>query len=346
MLVVGSEVRQDEGESDTRTGKGHEHEVPTRCSERSVTHQKAEIVVHATGLGKTYPRGRDGKPAQALRDFDLVVAAGEVVLLVGANGAGKSTVLRLISGVERPTRGRIAVFGQPPRSMECRRRVGFLPDGSELFPFLDARETLDFFAAAANLDRSRRRERIAQMIDRFDLGDYGKKRVKAFSAGMRRRLGLACTLIGAPELLLLDEPTTALDPAGQRRFEQVVQDERHRGTAVIMSSHHLGQVQTLADRIVVIDDGRILLSGRAGDIATDVGERELVVGDLDDTGLEKVAELVRRLGGRWGGSRVSERGLENRLLDGAKARANENAQPNARPKTSDDTTSPSAESTS
>ena len=272
--------------------------------------------IWATGLGKTYTRRGSQAAGHALASLDLAVHSGEAVVFVGPNGAGKSTALRLMAGIELPSRGRVRIFEDSPRAMAVRRRIGYLADSSELFPFLDVRETLEFFGAAADLERPLRRERADELIELLGLASYGKKRVHTFSLGMRRRLGLACVLIGRADVLLLDEPISGLDPPGIRLFFEIMQREKERGATIVFSSHHLGHAELLCDRVVVLRRGEVLLQGEVASISAAVGSRELTVDGLDDQAIEVIREAVRKEGGALEQVRISEDGLARFLLEG------------------------------
>lgn len=270
--------------------------------------------VEAVDLSKTYQRRRPEDPEFALSSLSLRVLPGEVALLVGPNGAGKSTALRLLAGVEEPTRGLVRILGDSPRSMEVRRRVAYLADASELFPFLDTFETLDFFAASADLSLAEGRRRSDELADLLGMKAWGRKRVRTFSLGMRRRLGLACVLISQPDVLLLDEPAAGLDPDGLRLFGDVVEREKARGCAMVMSSHHLGHAQAFSDWWVVLDDGQVRLEGSRADIAAGVGKLDVTVSGMSDSALEGLKARIAELGGEWEGQRLSEEGLEDFIL--------------------------------
>ena len=271
-------------------------------------------VLEACGLSKSYRRRGLQDRAHALLDFNVELAAGRCLLLIGHNGAGKSTALRLIAGIERPSSGQVRCFGRAPSAMECRRRIGYLADGSELFPFLDVHETLAFFASASNLSRAEARTRAEEMIEIFGLASFAKKRVRSYSLGMRRRLGLAAVLMGSPDLLLLDEPSAGLDPAGGRLLNERLLEERRRGAAIVLSSHQLGHADSVADEVIVLREGRIWHRGPSEALAERIGRRDVDLSGLDDQAIDELEAFVASKGGRVLGSRVSERGLEDELL--------------------------------
>ena len=267
------------------------------------------LALAAHGLRRRY-RGEIGKAAtDALDGVDLVLKPGEALMLVGLNGAGKSTLLRLAAGLELPDEGKIRLFDESPRSAGNRRRVAYLPDGAELFPFLDARETLDFFGAGVGLDRAARRRETELLIEALDMKAFAKKRVGGYSTGMRRRLALATVLVGAPELLLLDEPAGGLDPEVTRLLLDALGREKERGATIVMASHHLAHAESFCDRIAVLTRGKIRFDGRLEDLAETIGARDVTLtGEGDPEG------ALRDAGFEASRLRVSESALEDFLI--------------------------------
>lgn len=196
----------------------------------------------------------------ALTDVSLEIAPGECLALAGRNGAGKTTLVKLMLGLVRPSAGKISVLGQTPggnRFHRTLRRIGFLPEQVLFQPTMTARETLAFFAALKGVPK----DRLEALFDRVDLTAAADARVGTFSKGMRQRLGLAQALLGTPDLLLLDEPTSGLDPLARRRFYRIIDTVKAQGTAVVISSHALSELNTRADRVVVLESGRLLATG-------------------------------------------------------------------------------------
>ncbi|MFT7618294.1 MAG: ABC-type multidrug transport system ATPase subunit [Planctomycetota bacterium] len=289
-------------------------QVAENESERQSGGDEVDDAVIGSILRKRY-RGNFGKEGQvALEHLDLRLPRGEALMLVGPNGAGKSTALRLIAGIERPDSGSLKVFGASARDMSNRRRVGYLPDASELFPFLDVVETLEFFGTAANLSRAEIKKESDELVELFGMKPWQKKRVKTYSLGMRRRLGLACVLIGKPDLLLLDEPTSGLDPAATRLFLDVCRREKSRGASLIISSHHLRQVERLCDQVIVLKKGRVEFSGAVSKLAAEVGRVDLELSSFDLSNEDSLRQFLSSIGADVAGIRISERGLEDFLL--------------------------------
>ena len=202
---------------------------------------------------------RDGDVVR-LDALDLWVSEGEVLALLGHNGAGKTTTMKLILGLLSPSEGSISVLGGAPDGAHAetlRRRLGYLPENVSFYEQLSGREVLEFFARLKRVDR----RQVAALLEQVGLGAAAKRRVKTYSKGMRQRLGLAQALLGEPRLLLLDEPTTGLDPAATRDFYETVRSLRERGCTVLLSSHVLPGVEPYIDRALILGGGRRLALG-------------------------------------------------------------------------------------
>ncbi len=222
-----------------------------------------EVVIRAKGLTKRYA------DTLAVDHIDLEVRAGEIVGILGPNGSGKTTTILMLLGLTEPTGGRAEVAGFDPlrEPLEVKRRVGYLPDQVGFYDGLSARDNLAYTARLAGLSRAEIDQRFADALDRVGLGDVGRARVSTYSQGMRQRLGLAEVLMKRPSVAILDEPTTALDPHSTQEFLQMIRGLKADGTAVLLSSHHLDQVQSVCDRVALFNRGRIALSGSVTDLA-------------------------------------------------------------------------------
>jgi ABC-2 type transport system ATP-binding protein len=222
-----------------------------------------EVVIRAEELSKRYGA------TLAVDRIDIVVGAGEIVGILGPNGSGKTTTILMLLGLTEPTGGRALVAGFDPlrQPLEVKRRVGYLPDQVGFYDTLSARDNLAYTGRLAGLSRPEIDERFAVAIDRVGLGDVGRARVGTFSQGMRQRLGLAEILMKRPSVAILDEPTTALDPHSTQEFLEMIRQLKADGTAVLLSSHHLDQVQSVCDRVALFNKGRIVLSGTVTELA-------------------------------------------------------------------------------
>ena len=222
-----------------------------------------EVVIRAEALTKRY------RAALAVDHIDIEVGAGEIVGILGPNGSGKTTTILMLLGLTEPTSGRALVAGFDPlrEPLEVKRRVGYLPDQVGFYDTLSARDNLAYTGRLAGLSRAEIDERFAAAIRRVGLGDVGRARVGTFSQGMRQRLGLAEMLMKRPSVAILDEPTTALDPHSTQEFLEMIRRLKADGTAVLLSSHHLDQVQSVCDRVALFNRGRIVLSGTVTELA-------------------------------------------------------------------------------
>ena len=213
---------------------------------------RAETVLVA-GVTKSYGR------VCAITDVSCELREGETIALVGHNGAGKTTLIKLMLGLIRPTSGTVKVLDEDPASgrFEARQRLGYLPENVSFNLALTGRETLAFYARLKRVPLAS----IATLLVRVGLGEAADRRVGTYSKGMRQRLGLAQALLGRPRVLLLDEPTTGLDPALRRSFYDIVAELRSDGATVLLSSHALTELEGKADRVVIIDQGVKIADG-------------------------------------------------------------------------------------
>jgi Cu-processing system ATP-binding protein len=210
--------------------------------------------VELAGVGKDYGR------QHAVVDVDLALRPGECVALAGHNGAGKTTLIKLMLGLIRPTRGRVAVLGEDPAAgaaTRARLDVGYLPETIAFHPAMTGAETLAFYARLKRQPLARN----AMLLERVGIAEAARRKVGTYSKGMRQRLGLAQALLGAPKVLLLDEPTTGLDPALRQSFYEIVRALRDGGAAVLLSSHALAEIEGQVDRVVIMNRGRKVADG-------------------------------------------------------------------------------------
>jgi ABC-2 type transport system ATP-binding protein len=220
------------------------------------------VVVEAQSLTKVYRDFWGREKVRALKALDLEVRRGEVFGLLGPNGSGKTTTLKLLLGLLFPTRGKALVFGCEATDVSKNERLGYLPEESYLYRFLNAEETLDFYGRLFEMPADVRRERTAKLIERVGLGWAKRRPLKEYSKGMTRRIGLAQALINDPELILLDEPTSGLDPIGTREMKDLILELKEQGKTVIMCSHLLADVQDVCDRIAILHQGELKELGR------------------------------------------------------------------------------------
>ncbi len=217
-------------------------------------------VIQTTGLSKRY------RDKWAVDHLDLRVEQGDIYGFIGQNGAGKSTALKLLCGLARPTQGEALIFGKPVRDSVARRRVGALIEQPGLYPDLSGRENLRLYAALLGLDSPERQ--VKEILETVGLAPGEKKPVRHYSMGMKQRLGVGLALLGGPDLLLLDEPINGLDPEGIREMrELLLRLNRERGLTILVSSHILGELSKIATRYGIIQQGRMVEQITAGELA-------------------------------------------------------------------------------
>ena len=218
-------------------------------------------VIRASGLKKIFRTGFLMRKVEAVRHVDLDVAKGSISGFIGPNGAGKTTCIKMLTGLIRPSAGEAWINGRPVSDPDSRRGLGFLPEGTFFHEYLTGSEFLDFHAQLLNLPASVRRERIPALLERVGIGHAADLRIRRYSKGMRQRVGLAQTLIGNPEVLILDEPMTGLDPLGRRDVRDLILSLRDDGKTVFVTSHILGDAELICDHVAIILGGRIVSEG-------------------------------------------------------------------------------------
>ena len=257
------------------------------------------VVVSVRGLTKVFKDFWGRPKARAVDQVEFDVRQGEVFGLLGPNGSGKSTTVKLLLGLLHPTRGQIQVFGRPPRHVATKQRIGYLPEESYLYRYLDSGETLDFFGSLFHLPAAERRLRADQLLEMVGLAQVRRRTVGEFSKGMQRRIGLAQALINDPDLVILDEPTSGLDPIGCREVKDLILALARRGKTVILSSHLLADVEDVCDRVVIYYGGRVQAMGSLKELLAAPDQIRITAPALPRTTLEQVLEILRReAGGR------------------------------------------------
>lgn len=258
--------------------------------------ETADNIVETRGLTKVFRDFWMREKVTAVADVDLVAHRKEVFGLLGPNGSGKSTTIKMILGLLFPTRGQVAVMGRLPTDVAIKARIGFLPEESYLYPFLDARETLDFYGKLFHQDRRERRRRIDMLLEMVGLSSVAFRRVGEYSKGMQRRIGLAQALINDPDLLILDEPTSGMDPIGTRQFKELIRTLAQRGKTIILSSHLLADVEDVCDRVAVLYGGRLRAQGTVGELLAQSNLTSITTEHLDERTIEKVRQLIAQSG--------------------------------------------------
>ena len=256
--------------------------------------ESTENVISVKGLTKVFKDFWGRPKAKAVNDVNFEVRRGEVFGLLGPNGSGKSTTIKMLLGLLYPTKGHIEVFGHSPRHVATKSRIGFLPEESYLYKYLDSAETLDFFGNLFNLNKLERKKRTEQLIDMVGLKNATSRQVGEFSKGMQRRIGLAQALINDPDLVILDEPTSGLDPIGCREIKDLIKALAKRGKTVILSSHLLSDVEDVCDRVVIYYGGRVQAFGTLKELLMTPDVTRITTPVLPRETMDKVLQIIRK----------------------------------------------------
>jgi ABC-2 type transport system ATP-binding protein len=251
-----------------------------------------DTVVETRNLTKVYRDFWGRQKVRALKALDLTVRRGEVFGLLGPNGSGKTTTIKLLLGLLFPTSGEAIMLGKPATDVGKNAKIGYLPEESYLYRFLNAEETLDFYGRLFSMSGAVRRQRVAQLISMVGLESARKRQLREYSKGMARRLGLAQALINDPELILLDEPTSGLDPIGTRNMKDLILDLKQQGKTIIMSSHLLADVQDVCDRIGILHQGELKELGRVEDLLKVSDQTEFRASGLSEDSKNKILKII------------------------------------------------------
>ena len=240
-------------------------------------------LIEVSGLRKQY-RSSFGKPKiTALDGIDFHVKEGELFGLLGPNGAGKTTTVKILLGLTHATAGTATVCGLPVRNAESRRSVGYLPEGHKIPNYLTARQALSIFGRMSGMTSADIAKRIPHLLDQVRMTQWADVRIKKFSKGMTQRLGLACAMVHAPQVLLLDEPTDGVDPVGRREIRDILRAEADRGVAVLLNSHLLSEIERTCDRVAVLRDGKVAAFGSVNDLTQKSATYKMVASPIDDS---------------------------------------------------------------
>src|SRR5437879_1717081 len=264
--------------------------LQSSVSERS----PGEVLVSVRGLTKVFKDFWGRPKARAVDDVDFDVRRGEVFGLLGPNGSGKSTTVKLLLGLLYPTKGHIEVFGHSPRHVATKSLIGYLPEESYLYRYLNSHETLEFFGNLFRLPKGDRQNRAEQLLEMVGLSQTRTRAVGEFSKGMQRRIGLAQALINDPDLVLLDEPTSGLDPIGCREVKDLIVALARRGKTVILSSHLLADVEDVCDRVVIYYGGKIQAMGTLKDLLAKPDAIRITTPALPRETMTRVLDIIRQ----------------------------------------------------
>lgn len=256
-----------------------------------------EVIIETRNLTKVY-RDFWGRPkVLALKALDLQVYRGEIFGLLGPNGSGKTTTIKLLLGLLFPTEGDALIFNQPASDVEKNERIGYLPEESYLYKFLNAEETIHFYGRMFKIPAAERTKRVNRLIDLVGISGAKHRQLREYSKGMQRRIGLAQALINDPELILLDEPTSGLDPIGTAEIKNLIRDLKDQGKTVVLSGHLLADMQDICDRIAILHRGELKEIGKVSDLLTVQDITQIKVRDLPESAIAEIQSVIRRHGG-------------------------------------------------
>ena len=256
-----------------------------------------KVVIETRNLSKVY-RDFWGRPkVRALKALDLKVYKGEIFGLLGPNGSGKTTTMKLLLGLLFPTEGEARLFNKPATEVMEKEKVGYLPEESYLYRFLNAEETLEFYGRLFDIPPAERRKRTQELITSVGLARAKRRQLKEYSKGMTRRIGLAQALINDPELVILDEPTSGLDPIGTRDMKDMILKLKAEGKTIVMCTHRLDDVEDICDRIAILYQGELKQLGLVSDLLLVRDITQFQTRGLNGEVQKEIEEVIRRNGG-------------------------------------------------
>ena len=275
----------------------------------------AAPAISIQNVTKVYPIPFKREKVTAVNDLSLTVEPGQVYGLLGPNGSGKSTTMKVVLGLVTPTSGTAEIFGRDSNSVESREDVGFLPENPYFYKYLTGMETLQFYGKLCGLSRARIRERANELLKLVGLESAADRRLGGYSKGMLQRIGLAQAMLQEPRLLVLDEPTAGVDPAGSREIRDLILDFKTRGITVLLCSHLLEQVQEICDRIGILHRGTLIREGKLEDLISIENQTELILEDASPELLAEIRASVAKSPAKLVEQRKPQKTLERYFLD-------------------------------
>ena len=266
-------------------------------------------------LTKVFPIPFKRQRLVAVRDLSLEVEPGQVYGLLGPNGSGKSTTMKIVLGLVEPTAGKTEIFGRDSSLVESREEVGFLPENPYFYKFLTGKETLQFYGKICGLRGSELSDKVEELLKLVGLEDARDRRIGGYSKGMLQRIGMAQALVQNPRLLVLDEPTAGVDPAGSRQIRDLILDFKSRGITVLLCSHLLGQVQEICDRVGILHQGVLIREGPLEELISIKNQTELILENASPEVLREIMVLLSHSGASMLEMRKPQTTLERFFLE-------------------------------
>jgi ABC-2 type transport system ATP-binding protein len=274
-----------------------------------------DIVLEAKDLLKIYRLPWRRQKIIALDHLNLKLKKGEIYGLLGPNGSGKTTAMKAFLGLLRLNSGEVRLFGERPSKIKIKSKIGFLPEESHFYKFLTAQESLFFFGQLAGLKKEVIRKKTDTILHQLDLFKVKDRWVRNFSKGMLRRLGFALILLKDPELIFLDEPTIGLDPIGTRQVREMMLDLKDRGKTILLSSHLLGEIEHVCDRIAILYQGRVLKEDRVENILQVTNKIQIILQKKDEVQIQQLKTNLEQLGMTVESIGHPRKTLENTFLE-------------------------------
>jgi len=273
-----------------------------------------ETVVYTKGLTKEYRKRFSRKKVIALDGLDLEIRKGEIFGLLGPNGSGKTTTLKLLLGIISPTKGEAFVLGKPVKDIHVKGKVGYMPEGPYFYEFLNPVELLDFYGQLFSINKRQRRNKIDELLELVGLSPYRNRIIRNFSKGMLQRIGIAVSMLNDPELLFLDEPTIGLDPLGSMEMKSLFYRLKDKGKTILLSSHLLSEVEKSCDRVGILYNGRMVKLGEIQELLSIKDEVQITTEELSDDAKKKIEKIVEESGARVLGFDHPRESLESFFL--------------------------------
>lgn len=273
------------------------------------------LAVRLRNVTKVFPVPFRRERVVAVNNLSLEIPSGQIFGLLGPNGSGKTTTLKILLGLVKPTKGTAEIFGRDCTAFESRKTMGYLPENPYFYKFLTAQETLEFYGKICGLSGRKLRVQVEELLELTGLVYARNRRIGSFSKGMLQRVGLAQALLADPRLIVLDEPTAGVDPAGSRQIRDLILELKARGKTVLLTSHLLEQVQEVCDQVGILARGKLVRQGTLQDLVSIKNQTELIIEGADENLLSTIRNLIHSSGAKLVAEHPPQKSLEKVFLD-------------------------------